>query len=263
MTDCLSTVEAFFLARFHLYRWTIWHHNAIRTDLALTRAVHLLLTLPRGSLPDAGQNAREWIATPLSSESTEEYNDFDDAGLLYHLRQVRRALKGPQEGPLKELALLLDVFLSRRIDRLHALWKTTDEYGRFAQSVVGGDKRAESVLILNGKLTNMYNTNYREVSHKFEERLEGALSSADGRVYARYLWRFKPAPDRVTLLAHDGMRIPLTDLSPAVMALNAAWSGLPHLWLYVADGREEGHTDRRVELVAIAKRMKGLLSGRK
>ncbi|MEM7007344.1 MAG: hypothetical protein AAF498_15815, partial [Pseudomonadota bacterium] len=43
-TKTLSSLETFFTARFHLYRWAIFHHDVSRRNLCMQRFVLLLLT---------------------------------------------------------------------------------------------------------------------------------------------------------------------------------------------------------------------------
>lgn len=239
--DALSTIEAFFSVRFHLYRWMLWHHNVIRQNLALILSVKLIAKLRDSQIAEVKVRAEDFIQLATDPARRSDYWRFTDyyfldrlvtmLGLLgEHRRQIP---KGAQGEPYALLERYLHTFLFREKRHLKPLWKRPDDYVRFARIVVGdGAKRSQSkaVRLLNMRVREAYLTlvrslaggvgidtrdaravaayerqNVEFLSGTFATRLEKFVSkelvSHGARIRAYYLAKFRPAPENMKL--HD------------------------------------------------------------
>lgn len=265
-TGALSMVESFFYARFHLYHYMLWHHNVIRTNLALSRALYVLLTAPHGNLSTQ-------TAVPLSERLKDlaimasgdpgEYEDFTDGYLVTELRNVLRVMEQSghsserrrlESEDAKTLHRALRVFLRRKIDSLPALWKRPDQFHDFAALVFSHFNKDATIKNpmrdLNERLTRAFRiseensggANADYVNKQFCRKIEEALSGPTNdkahfiKVWAYFIIpKFKPTPkDKFVLVSPTrGRDLELPMLSPTVSSLEEAWMQLPHLWLYV------------------------------
>lgn len=280
-TDALSAVEAFFVARFQLYRWMIWHHNVIRTDFCLERAMRLLMKSPAVDLVPAMLAERVAIRKRLDPGTmNEQYPAFHDGLLLSVLDRVlvsiREALKTQKFGSaanIEEMGRLeryLAVFLERRTERLVPLWKRVDQYRTFADQVLaaglsGTRKEGElSTVFLNRILRDKFILKYSDSGPaKFTEDMERAILEAGTPkpVHAAYIAKFYPIPKgNYTLRAEAANEdLPLVDLSPIVAALESSWQGLPHLTLF-CESDKGLVADKKLVSAAAAKGLATFLS---
>lgn len=264
-TDALSMLEAFFQARFHLYRWMLWHHNVLRINLALSRATYLLLTAASDDFPSEVSVRRRRIRdVACLRHGAAAYVHFNDNTFFNDLDNILRVLEetvqaGEQLHPTaQELHRLLRVFIRRETTLLPALWKRPDAYFHFANTVVSELRRHDremlggSIPAFNMLLKERYSTHLPKVVGRKPDanlalcrEIETALHAATGRGFkAVYLATFSPAPDRnFALYTRDNLqRIKLDHISPTIASLRKVWDDLPHLWLF-AEAAEGEHID--------------------
>jgi hypothetical protein len=272
-TDALSTIEAFFNVRFHLYRWMLWHHNVVRMNLALILSIKMIVELSAGTTAISGI-AREILDLALNPKRRSEYWYFADYYLLDKLSAIMNLLEksgaerpaGAEGDGIRLLHRYLRTFLYREKYHLRPLWKRPDDYVKFGEHVTGETAPTEGAKALNDLLKSAYigfskslmateegrdpenrdhlreyqSANVEYLSGTFCTRLEGYLSSEmvgeKVQFRAYYLAKFKPAPDQLLLHNRDGdwnAGYDIGVLSPSIRALGGAWEGLPHLWLFV------------------------------
>lgn len=229
-TDALSAVEAFFIARFQLYRWMIWHHNVIRMDLCLERALQLLSIVADDKLPDGARGIRSGLLAPIKSGLARDYVEFDDGTLITALRTLLHVLEAQPtlNEQCTDLAFYLRVFLLRKRRLLRPLWKQADEYREFATlAVVEKDK---PVSAFNDQLRARLGNDPEQII-----ALEQHLTKALNRITRVSYLRFRPCPDEGFELFPEpsGKSLTVMALSPAVASLQIAWDEMPQLWIFV------------------------------
>jgi HD superfamily phosphohydrolase len=134
----VSALETFLYERMRQFRWFVCHHNVVRTDTALNRAVFLLIeeyfgdeTLLQQTLQARGfADLWEWTDRRIFARTDDAWLD----QILHHAHQTLDSLQN-RTAREEELHLLLDVFLFRRVERLPSLWKRLDQFLGFAQGV--------------------------------------------------------------------------------------------------------------------------------
>ncbi len=150
----LSAVEAAFLQRYQHYRWMIYHHNVRRADLALQRAIqiivhHRLMGRPRGRPVTAiGRLAKRSGIDKLWAWSSGDFRGAETchepwlhAALEKSLRDLERrdraarSGKRPEPAEIATLRACLQFFFRRRRPAVVPLWKRLDDYFYFAQVV--------------------------------------------------------------------------------------------------------------------------------
>jgi HD superfamily phosphohydrolase len=140
----VSALETFFNERYRQFRWLVCHHNVVRTDSSLNRAVYHLIEI--SAAPGPATPFRAYLRQTAISElwhwpSREDLRDFatiDDAWLERLLFSIHEFLKQrllTLTDREYEVYVLLDVFLYRRVKRLPSLWKRLDEFLPFARGV--------------------------------------------------------------------------------------------------------------------------------
>lgn len=149
-TVALSALESFFLERYRIYRWLVFHPAAIQVDVALSRALTLLLEVACGELKgpmyqDIERVLSEAHFTRLwQSFHEEEHYDFfvgcDEPWLITLLREVQQTISKSERSQgesVKRLALrvYLDLVLDRT-KRLQPLWKRQEDYASFCRQVI-------------------------------------------------------------------------------------------------------------------------------
>ncbi len=164
--DALSTIEAFFSVRFHLYRWMLWHHNVIRQNVALILSVKLIAKLQTSAIGEISEIASDFINLATDKSRRGEYWRFTDYYFLDRLVQMWGALEISQDSipknskgePYALLMRYLSTFLFREKLHLKPLWKRPDDYVRFARIVLGEGKgsQAEQVRALNRRVRDAY-----------------------------------------------------------------------------------------------------------
>lgn len=278
-TDALSMLEAFFQARFHLYRWMLWHHNVLRINLALSRATYLLMTAAPDDLPqEVASRRRRLRDVACLQQGATAYVHFNDSTFFNELDNILKSLEEwVQSGrtlkaSAQELHRLLRVFIRRETSLLPALWKRPDAYFHFADTVVMELRKqdrdlphADSIPAFNMLLKERYSRHLPKVLGRKSDanlslcqEIEGALHDATGRRFkAVYLSSFSPAPDRnFALYTRSNLsRIKIDHISPTIASLRKVWDDLPHLWLFAeaVDGEHINVEEtRRVAAQALA-----------
>ncbi|WP_415404139.1 HD domain-containing protein [Tateyamaria sp. SN3-11] len=143
-TRSLSSLETFFTARFHLYRWAIFHHDVSRRNLCMQRFVYLLLT-SKDLSPEINE-AADRLRKFASTDDLSTYKYFTDGFFLELLWTVfdRVSDRGTAAGDDERLlALYCDVVLNRNSIALKTLWKRPDEYVDFCKAVFLNDEIVE------------------------------------------------------------------------------------------------------------------------
>ncbi len=263
-TVALSALESFFLERYRIWRWLVFHHTAIALDLALTRALTILLEIAcdgpfeikdPGSKEVLGKIKNVLVENKfehlwLSFKEQKSYRLFvacDESWLLTVLRRVQTTISEVKEGDLKLVALCayLDLVLDRR-KRLKPLWKRQEDYADFCKYVVqclppSQGKEENPVVQFNKEvLTRLPGpeesnkvTRMREFEKSVQDKLEG-FEKTDVGVLAKRL-AFKPwNPEKPTkvLDLDTNKLIPLEDLSIIVRNLPRMWSEDMQLRMY-------------------------------
>ncbi len=265
----LSTIEAFFSVRFHLYRWALWHHHVVRQNMALILVTRLLWSLLRKNNETLGPLHLDLIELVRISRNPSRIGDywyFTDYYLLDNYAKILSALdkdemkwigKDENWGELADLYKFLRTFLYREKKWLSPFWKRPDDYVIFSNQVIEQESD-DSAVQFNDMLGKAYQRLVAEdaneaegspeaaahgdkyddyLSFRFCERLEHAINASlkphGCRCRAYYLAKFKPAPTKLQLLGRDDEPMALGTLSPSVAALSEAWRALPHLWLFL------------------------------
>lgn len=146
-TAATSALESYFLERYRVWRWLVFHHSVVRGEVALSRALTILLEIffDTGStdmhesairaILESSKFNRLW--SPFASPDTyPEYVACDEPWLLSLLRQLQERLgTSPLPRKLAMLRIYLDFLLDRRKTTFFTLWKRAEEYEEFATSV--------------------------------------------------------------------------------------------------------------------------------
>jgi HD superfamily phosphohydrolase len=252
-TVAASALESFFLERYRIYEWLVFHPMVVRINLAVQRALRILLEIyfdeeagdeyepVRKILKEGSGLSRLW--SPLVKEEVyEQFAACDEAWLLTLLRDVQAALRGVTAGKLKRVALkvYLDLVCDRRKEQLRPLWKRQAEYAVFARIVA---KYAKSVRRLPGikeandkvAVTNRLIEEVvgREISRvgKFAamRRLEDDVQRVlvgiwDGGIVIDWPGHaFSPYDSTEILDVATGKALPLERLSTLVAGLSGMW----------------------------------------
>jgi HD superfamily phosphohydrolase len=143
-TTAASALESFFLERYRIYRWLVFHHSVVRGEVAASRALTILLDIlfddPNTDIETTVKNlvvrgklSRLWL--PFSTD-IREYAQCDEAWLLSLFRQIYSALgTEPLQRNLSMLRVFLGFILERKKDGFVTLWKRSEEYERFCEYV--------------------------------------------------------------------------------------------------------------------------------
>lgn len=248
--SALSAVETFFSARFHLYRWALFHHDVARRNLCMQRFVY---TLARStSLPPIIQSIRdEFLEIACSSDKKREYGRFIDGYFIDLLWKVHNYIKDNAtfgHDDLKNIFLFTDLVLNRNNNRLKTLWKRPDEYESFCRRYFESTEVSSEENIVekfNGKLREIFDKSFSKKydkklgRFKFAQALEKAVNKdfpIDGvKIYIYYIAAFKAAPDEEFRFYDQkgGMEgISFQQISPALASLETAWQRCPQIMCY-------------------------------
>lgn len=263
----LSTLEAFFGMRFHLYRWMLWHHSVIMRNMVLVSLTHSLHDLKNAGLPEVSRIAEEAMDIALNRNRRADYWFFNDSFLLTSLTRIYNELPKLTGYPdwLRRLFVDLQTFLFRKKDFIAPFWKRPDDYYNFAKQTLSPadghftaivtEKGENYTAALNAILRSKFelirkstldqisneslsrsadNVDYhsREFCKRIEATVNARLGPDKGRIRAYYLAKFKPAPEGMVLFS-GGEVYPLGVLSPSIPALETAWESLPQLWFFL------------------------------
>jgi HD superfamily phosphohydrolase len=155
-TAATSALESYFLERYRVWRWLVFHHSVVRGEVALSRALTILLEIffdtsnsdmhesaIRAILESSNFN-RLW--SPFAAPETyRAYVACDEPWLLSLFRRLQQRL-GTSALPRKlaMLRIYLDFVLDRRKSTFVTLWKRAEEYEEFADAVHDTFRRAVS-----------------------------------------------------------------------------------------------------------------------
>jgi len=145
-TVALSAVESFFLERYQCYRWLVFHPTAVQVDVALSRALTILLEVACGEKDNTWTNVKQILEhgrinrlwQPFQLACPDKFIDCDEPWLITILREIQQAIPDDLSNQsLEKLALrtYLDLILDRK-KRLRHLWKRQEDYEIFCKEVV-------------------------------------------------------------------------------------------------------------------------------
>lgn len=140
----LSALESFYHQRYLVYRYLIYHHNVVRLDEIAQEIVYCLLSETAsgtsGNQSPLGEIINQfgfWISAPDKKRKEifhflgRGFQYYDDAWLRTLMSQCLLKLEGEKEPlpeRLKNLPLLLEIFLYRQTQHVSSLWKRESDY---------------------------------------------------------------------------------------------------------------------------------------
>jgi uncharacterized protein len=264
----LSTFEAFFSVRFHLYRWVLWHHSVVMQNIILMNITSELASIKDANLGLASEIATSILDHAIDIKQRADYWYFTDSYFLYKLTELYNFIfsnTGTSGDKLVNrifnerpgLVMSLEVFLKRNKDLMKPFWKTPADYADFALKVAPSTR--DSSKNLNEKLKRAYkniseavskdvetgvlnpaadNSDYKarklceEIEKSVNKSLNESRPNRKVRVRAYYLAKFRPGPTDLVLHS-NGKTYPIETLSPTIRGLEIAWASQPHLWLFL------------------------------
>jgi HD superfamily phosphohydrolase len=245
---CLSALEVFFGARFHLYRWVIYHHDVVRRNLAVQR---FILTLLGSSGNDSTKNVLacrdNFRKKALGGTNYDEYLTFVDGNffdLLWSVySDIQRRMPDCNQRE-KDMHLFSSIIIQRDNGRLRSLWKRPDDYNQFCRSLLQRqtDKKKSAVAQVNERLRQAYEPIAADLESgiarlrfgmKLEEEIKTHLKG-DQRVFVYYIGSFRAAPDESFYLSGKDRQEPtyIDEVSPTLSALRTAWEQCPQMMLF-------------------------------
>jgi HD superfamily phosphohydrolase len=268
--NCLSAFENFFMARYDLYRWVIYHHDVVRRNLSIQRGLAILLN-PESRIRADIKRIGDEIGEAACGEA-DGYRRFVDSFLLDSLWRLLDLLEAGIDAinhtDEADLQFFLLVVLARRNDKLETILKRPDAYAALCRKTHGDGEAEvtdrESVKWVNDRLATAFanvvttfggNENRaklafaRHVERQIQARVAACPELQGIRVYAYYLGTFQAAPDRAN--QKESVDAPLDDrrlffssprtphepvwarsVSPTIAMLEEAWSFSPQLLLF-------------------------------
>jgi hypothetical protein len=242
-SGCLSSIEAFFLARFHLYRWVIYHHDVVRRNLSLQRIFDHLFNRDRrrGFSSKIIELADDIAIRSSAPESLDKYFGFVDGYLQEVLYNIYVDIQNATSSDSRELRKFLEVVLFRKRNMLLSLWKRVDGYKTFCEALFKGKEITLSpIKTFNDILQSRYD------KYKGEQGKRGRLSLAidleafingyegnklGGRIYAYSFADFAAGPRDFDVWQYD-QGVSVASISPILDSLDGAWENSPQLMLY-------------------------------
>lgn len=145
-TTAASALESFFLERYRIYRWLVFHHSVVRGEVSASRALTILLDIyfeeeNTGIEAEIKNLLVQWgfnkLWTPFSNDGDiRDYASCDEPWLLSLFHRIRSILRNePAPRHVTMLKIYLDFLLTRRQTGFVTLWKRAEEYERFSQHV--------------------------------------------------------------------------------------------------------------------------------
>ena len=264
----MSTLEAFFSMRFHIYRWMLFHHSVILQSMALVRIAHLIHQFGSTSQGDLAHACKDFVDLATNKARRREYWRFTDAHMLDLMTRIYVAIETPtatDTATVRSLRRYLDTFLNRSKRHLVPFWKSPADYAHFAEQVFASsiDSASRSAVVrFNKVLRSRYNVIVETVRNEvasgasgtvkemnnsdfysfrfaaeIEKEINSRLAGHAVEVRAYYIAKFKATPTNMLLKAGSEFR-PLEVLSPTIASLETAWDSLPHLWLFLERTRD-------------------------
>jgi HD superfamily phosphohydrolase len=271
-TTAVSALESFFLERYRIWRWIVFHPNVVKAEIALSRALAFLLEI---AFADRLYDAQERVVRRIlekwnfsifwrafiSPKHYREYLRCDEPWLLALLRdiQLNKDLSGWSSRRIAMLKIYLDFILDRRKPSIATLWKRAEEYDLFTGTVSKLAGPYQNKLLLTGLAqgqkgaTEWFNQLLQavlredieegqvECMRKLEALLQKELLHADGiegSLLIKVL-KFKPYKE-CFLVDKEGSKKPLSTISTVVANLNATWEKDIQLRIYWVSMRRRG-----------------------
>jgi hypothetical protein len=275
-TAATSALESFFLERYRIWRWLVFHHSVVRGEVALSRAITILLEIyfddavsepeeltVRGIL-DRRDFGRLWKPFALA-KTYRDYVRADEPWMLSVFHDIQQQLgTAPLPRKLAMLRVYLDFILARKKTNFVTLWKRAEEYEEFCGAV---QKAAETqVAKLKGKRaaevrlslpkdketsTQWFNrivmpllahssTGEIDAMRSLEQALQKALQKTVRAPGALLLKPLGLSPDvECTLIDKSGHELAIQKLSSIVESLPEAWNKDMQLRAYWVGLKEE------------------------
>jgi HD superfamily phosphohydrolase len=271
-TTAVSALESFFLERYRIWRWIVFHPNVVKAEIALSRALAFLLEI---AFADRLYDAQERVVRRIlekwnfsifwrafiSPKHYREYLRCDEPWLLALLRdiQLNKDLSGWSSRRIAMLKIYLDFILDRRKPSIATLWKRAEEYDLFTGTVSKLAGPYQNKLLLTGLAqgqkgaTEWFNQLLQavlredieegqvECMRKLEALLQKELLHVDGiegSLLIKVL-KFKPYKE-CFLVDKEGSKKPLSTISTVVANLNATWEKDIQLRIYWVSMRRRG-----------------------
>jgi hypothetical protein len=148
-TTATSALESFFLQRYLIWRWLVFHHSVTRGHVALSRALTILLEYFFSTNQALGkQELRvkeilkqfDFALLWRSFEHPTSYRQYvrcDEHWLFSILRSIQLLpeLSEPGSRRITMLRVYLDYLLDRKKESFKTLWKRAEEYDEFCTGV--------------------------------------------------------------------------------------------------------------------------------
>jgi uncharacterized protein len=253
-TTAASALESFFLERYRIWRWVVFHPNVVRAEIALARAMaHLLdIALADRLFTEQERTVRrilnEWDFQKFwrSFESKALYRQYvscDEPWMIAMFREIQSSddLSGMSPRRIAMLKTYLDFILDRKKLSFQALWKRAEEYEEFALAVKKtaqdfGDTLAKLDLLpsnrpatewLNQLIQAVLKADLRHGQVNCMRRLEDKLQEKlhthgfSGAILASVL-KFS-AYSECFVADKAGKKVPLSNVSSVVQNIPSTW----------------------------------------
>jgi uncharacterized protein len=279
-TTATSALESFFLERYRIWRWLVFHHSVTRGHVALSRALGILFDYfftPKTRLTKQEAAVRELLERFefallwRSFENPKNYRNYvkcDEHWLFALLRSIQLSPQLAEPGSRKAtmLKVYLDYLLDRKKSNFRTLWKRAEEYDEFcghvfstfqvAYSKLTGPRKKKLRFALKGKsesATQWFNRllipvlakdlqhGEIEVMRQFENRFQQCLGNLISTEGALLLSVLRFSNDiDCPIIDKRGTRVALQTLSSLVNDLPATWSKDIQLRAYWVGLKSEG-----------------------
>lgn len=156
-TTAASALESFFLERYRIYRWLVFHHSVVRGEVSASRALTILLDIyfeegNTGTDAEIKTLLGQWgfnrLWAPFSNGGDiRDYASCDEPWLHSLFHRIRSILGNrPAPRHLAMLKVYLDFLLTRAQTGFVTLWKRAEEYERFSKHVFDSFDKAVNGL---------------------------------------------------------------------------------------------------------------------
>lgn len=289
-TTATSALESFFLERYQIWRWLVFHHSVVRGEVALSRALTILLELFFDSeAADLQSSAIRTILEnrgfsriwkPFANLATyRDYATCDEPWLISLLNELRSPLgAAPLQRRLAMLRVYLDFVLARKKSSFVTLWKRAEEYEEFTSAVWEATRKATSALKrkeladLEGILKRENETTTEwfnrviipavttgpigeiEAMRRIEDAIQKALKGVSGALLLKVL-SFSTEIDCV-LIDKMGKQISIQALSSVVQSLATIWNKDMQLRAYWVGLKRSGREYVSAEMTRAPTRQK-------
>lgn len=273
---CLSALENFYVARYDLYRWMIYHHDVIRRNISVQRLIVSLLSseLRHHQSLDVIRARLEAAATASGEHGFHVYQRFVDSFLIetfWDVDEAIDAIEATDSEAIHDAKLYLDVVLRRRNDKLKTLLKSPSDYASFCERIKspkafpGDENGKHKIKQFNHVLLRRIEDHYMgesggnlkksvarfRMSKEIETYINDDLKAGGivpARVFCYYMGRFSAAPRNYKLWnKRSGEGVDIDVISPTLGMLKEAWNYSPHLIIFLNPREGENFGDRDYE----------------